>query len=278
MRARLNYIFESAGGLVLAFAMWELVVRLFNIPRFILPAPTAVFAEAYSKAGILLHHSLSTLSGTAVSLVLGALLGILVGLIIGYSRTASRLFFPLLGGFHALPMSAFIPIFTVWFGLGAMPKVIAGVLIAFFPIAVNVVTGLRTIEPELWEMMRALKATKAQVFLKVGLPRAVPYFFASLKVAAAGAFIGNVVGEMLASGEGLGYVLILATNQLAMALAFAALTILLLLGIVMFLSFDALEKRVAPWAFRNDESSTVGATAQPLTSPAIPLPQTSTPK
>jgi NitT/TauT family transport system permease protein len=252
MRARLTYLLESAGGLVIAFIAWEAGVRLFGVPKFILPAPSAVFDEAYSKANILAYHAGLTIAGTLVSLVLGALLGVAVGLIVGYSRTVSRLLFPLLGGFHALPMSAFIPIFTVWFGLGAIPKILAGVLIAFFPVAVNVVTGLRTIEPELWEMMRSLQASKAQVFRKVGIPRAVPYFFASLKVAVAGAFIGNVVGEMLAAGEGLGYVLLLATSQLNMALAFASLTILLVLGIVMFLLFDAIERRMAPWAFRGD--------------------------
>jgi NitT/TauT family transport system permease protein len=256
MRARLAYLVESVGGLVIAFVIWEGGVRIFRVPKFILPAPSAVFDEAYSKANILAYHAGLTIAGTAISLALGAALGIVIGLMIGYSRTVSRLLFPLLGGFHALPMSAFIPIFTVWFGLGAVPKILAGVLIAFFPVAVNVVTGLRTIEPELWEMMRALRATKAQVFYKVGIPRAVPYFFASLKVAAAGAFIGNVVGEMLAAGEGLGYVLLLATSQLNMALAFAALTILLLLGIAMFLAFDALEKRVAPWAYRGEGRDT----------------------
>jgi len=253
---KLTYLFESVAGLVIAFVLWEAVVRIFGVPKFILPAPSAVFAVMADKAGLLLHHTAVTLGGTLASLVIGALVGLLIGLLIGYSPTASRLLFPLLGGFHALPMSAFIPIFTVWFGLGAMPKVLAGVLIAFFPVAVNVVTGLRTIEPEFWEMMRALRASKIQVFVKVGVPRAVPYFFASLKVAAAGAFIGNVVGEMLASGAGLGYVLLLATGTLEMPLAFAALTILLVLGIVMFLAFDALERRVAPWAYRGEERTT----------------------
>jgi NitT/TauT family transport system permease protein len=217
-----------------------------------------VLAVMADKAELLAHHTAVTLGGTLASLIIGALVGLAVGLLIGYSPTVSRLLFPLLGGFHALPMSAFIPIFTVWFGLGAVPKVLAGVLIAFFPVAVNVVTGLRTIEPELWEMMRALRANKAQVFVKVGMPRAIPYFFASLKVAAAGAFIGNVVGEMLASGSGLGYVLLLATGTLEMSLAFAALTILLVLGIVMFLVFDTLERRVAPWAYRAEQGPTTG--------------------
>jgi NitT/TauT family transport system permease protein len=256
LRAKLVYLFEAVVGVAIAFLIWEIAVRLFAIPKFILPAPSAVFIEMAGKATPLAYHTGVTIAGTLASLVGGALIGLAVGLAIGYSATVSRLVFPLLGGFHALPMSAFIPIFTVWFGLGAIPKVLAGLLIAFFPVTVNVVTGLRTIEPELWEMMRALRASKIQVFAKVGVPRAIPFFFASLKVAAAGAFIGNVVGEMLASGSGLGYVLLLATSTLDMSLAFAALTILLFLGIALFLAFDSLERRVAPWAYRGDQHST----------------------
>ncbi len=255
MRLRIGFLVEALAGLALAFLLWEAGVRLFRVPPFILPAPSAVFAEAMATMGVLWHHTLLTLVGTAISLVAGAAIGMLVGLIIGYSRTLSRLLYPLLGGFHALPMSAFIPIFVVWFGIGMTPKIVAGILIAFFPVVVNVVTGLRTIEPDLWDMLTTLGATKRQVYLKVGIPRTMPYFFASLKVAAAGAFIGNIVGEMLAAGAGLGYVLVLATTSLKLTLAFASLTILLLLGMAMFMFFDVLEKRVAPWAFRAEDTA-----------------------
>lgn len=250
---RAAFLIESLAGLVIAFILWEVGVRLFAVPVFILPAPSAVLMEAAATWSILAHHTLITAVGTLVSLVAGAALGIVVGLAIGYSRTLSRLLYPLLGGFHALPMSAFIPIFVVWFGIGMTPKVVAGILIAFFPVVVNVVTGLRTIEPDLWDMLKTLGATKRQVYLKVGIPRTLPYFFASLKVAAAGAFIGNIVGEMLAAGSGLGYVLVVATTSLRLPLAFAALTILLLLGMVIFMVFDVLEKRIAPWAFRAED-------------------------
>ncbi len=240
-------------GLLAIFALlclWEIGVRITGVPSFILPAPSAVFEAAAANATVLLNHSLITLFGTLVSLSAGAALGLAIGLSVGYSRALSQLLYPLLGGFHALPMSAFIPIFVVWFGVGVIPKILAGLLIALFPVVVNVVTGLRTIETDLWEMLKALGASKAQIFQKVGIPRTLPYFFASLKVAAAGAFIGNVVGEMIAAGSGLGYVLVLATTGLEMELAFASLTILLLLGVLLFTIFDSLEKRLAPWAYR----------------------------
>lgn len=254
-RIRSNLLLEAIFGLALAFLLWEGVVRLFDIPPYILPAPTAVVEAAAPRLHLLAQHGLVTISGTVISLAVAAVLGMLVGLLIGYSTTASRLLYPLLGGFHALPMSAFIPIFAVWFGIGSVPKVVAGTVIAFFPIVVNVVTGLRTIEPELWEMLRSLGARKWQVFYKVGIPRSMPYFFASLKVAASGAFIGNVVGEMIASGSGLGYVLVVSTTGLNMPMAFASLTILLIMGISIFLSFDVLERKIAPWAYRGGDRS-----------------------
>jgi len=244
--------FEALGALVALFVVWEAGVRLAHVPLFILPPPSAVWEAASATAPILAQHALTTIIGTLISLFIGAVLGMATGLLIGYSQTVSRLLYPLLGGLQALPMSAFIPIFVVWFSVGSIPKIVAGALIAFFPVVVNVVTGVRTIEPELWEMLRVIGASKAQVFQKVGIPRTLPYFFASLKVAAAGAFIGNVVGEMIAAGRGLGYVLVVATTSLNMPLAFAALTILLFLGMVLFMTFDLVERCVAPWAFRNE--------------------------
>jgi NitT/TauT family transport system permease protein len=253
MRKTRILVLESLAAFTLALLLWELVVRMLGVPQFILPPPSEAFKAAYASAPVLAQHAASTAIGTVFSLVSAAIVGLGVGLLVGYSPTASRLLYPLLGGFHALPMSAFIPIFVVWFGIGPMPKVLAGALIAFFPVVVNVVTGLRTIEPELWEMLKVSGATKGQIYRKVGIPRTMPYFFASLKVAAGGAFIGNVVGEMIASGSGLGYVLVIATTSLNMPLAFAALIILLVLGIIMFMSFDVIERKAAPWAFRGEQ-------------------------
>jgi NitT/TauT family transport system permease protein len=245
-----NPFVESVLALIALFAVWEAIVRLLGVPSFILPPPSLIFGAVSATAPVLLYHSFVTLSGTFLSLLAGASLGMTIGLLVGYSQTLSRLLYPLLGGLHALPMSAFIPIFVVWFGVGSIPKIVAGMLIAFFPVVVNVVTGLRTIENDLWEMLRVIGANKRQVFHKIGIPRTLPYFFASLKVAAAGAFIGNVVGEMIAAGAGLGYVLIVATTSLNMPLAFGALTVLLLFGVLLFTTFDTVEKYLAPWAYR----------------------------
>lgn len=258
MNRRLKTILEALAGLLMVIVIWEGVVRIFEVPSFLLPPPSAVFVETFARASILAKHGAETIIGTFISLAIGALIGLVLGFMIGYSETASRVLYPLLGGFHALPKSAFIPILAVWFGVGFMPKVIAGILIAFFPVVVNVVTGLNTMEPELWEMLKTLGASRSQVYYKVGVPRTMPYFFAALKVAAAGAFIGNVVGEMMAAGSGLGYVLLLATSRLDMELAFSSLGILLVLGLVLFVSFEALEKRISPWAYRGEKLEIIG--------------------
>jgi NitT/TauT family transport system permease protein len=252
MRKMTTVLLESIAALLLALMLWELAVRIFRVPLFILPPPSAVVQAAYASAPALSKHLATTVLGTSVSLVAAAVTGLTIGLLVGYSQAASRLLYPLLGGLHALPMSAFIPIFVVWFGIGPMPKILAGALIAFFPVVVNVVTGLRTIEPELWDMLKVSGATKGQIYRKVGIPRAMPYFFASLKVAGGGSFIGNVVGEMIASGSGLGYVLIIATTSLDMPLAFTSLTILLILGMFIFMAFEVIERKAAPWAFRHN--------------------------
>jgi NitT/TauT family transport system permease protein len=252
MRRTTVVLLESIAAFLLALIVWEFAVRIFRVPVFILPPPSAVFQAAYASAPALGKHLATTVIGTSVSLVAAAVAGLAIGLLVGYSQTASRLLYPLLGGLHALPMSAFIPIFVVWFGIGSTPKILAGALIAFFPVVVNVVTGLRTIEPELWDLLKVSGATKGQIYRKVGIPRAMPYFFASLKVAGGGSFIGNVVGEMIASGSGLGYVLILATTSLDMPLAFTSLTILLILGMFIFMAFEVIERKAAPWAFRTN--------------------------
>lgn len=242
-------------GLVISFVSWEFLVRLLNIPVWLLPSPSMVFVEIYGKFNLLMIHTGHTLFGTFIGLSFGILAGVALGFLIGYSKTVGLALYPILGGFHALPKVAVVPLLVVWFGVGLLPRTITAFLIAFFPIAVNTVTGLVTIEPELWDMLRTLGATKRQIMTKIGLPRTIPYFFAALKVAAGGAFIGEVVGEMVAAEEGLGYVITLATTRLLTPLSFAALVILLFLGFVIFLCFDILERKGAPWAYRTREIS-----------------------
>jgi NitT/TauT family transport system permease protein len=176
--------------------------------------------------------------------------GVLLGLAMGSSRLLYAASYPLMTAFNALPKAAFVPILVVWFGLGAGPAILTAFLISFFPIMVNIATGLATLEPELEDVLRVLGAKRRDVLLKVGLPRAMPYFFASLKVAITLAFVGTTVSEMNAANEGIGYLLVSAGSAMKMPLAFAGLVVIAVMAMAMYELFAVVEKRMTGWAHR----------------------------
>ena len=176
--------------------------------------------------------------------------GLGLGLVIGWSRTIYAGIYPLMIGFNAIPKVAVVPILVLWFGIGFIPAVLTAFLISFFPIVVNVATGLATIEPELEDVLRVLGAKRWDVLVKVGLPRSMPYFFASLKVAITLAFVGTTVSEMTASNEGIGYLLISAGSSMQMGLAFSGLVVVGAMAMAMYELFAAVEKRTTGWAHR----------------------------
>jgi NitT/TauT family transport system permease protein len=152
--------------------------------------------------------------------------------------------------FNALPKAAFVPVLVVWFGIGVGPAILTAFLISFFPIMVNIATGLATLEPELEDVLRVLGARRMDVLLKIGLPRSMPYFFASLKVAITLAFVGSTVSEMSAANEGIGYLLVSAGSSMKMPLAFAGLMVIGAMAMAMYELFAIVEKRTTAWAHR----------------------------
>ena len=177
-------------------------------------------------------HAMQTLYTTLVGFGLGILIGIALGALIGSSRLAYDVAYPLLIGFcAAFPKVAVVPIFVLWFGAGTVPAVLTAMIMCIFPIVVNVATGLATTEPELEDVMRALKASKLDILINVGLPRTMPYFFASLKVAVTLAFVGTVIAETVASNRGIGNLMMIASSSFDVPLVFAGLLILAVLGV-----------------------------------------------
>jgi NitT/TauT family transport system permease protein len=174
--------------------------------------------------------------------------GVILGFLIGYSRAAYQTLYPLLVAFNTIPKAAIVPIFAIWFGANAIPATLTAFLLAFFPIAVNVALGLETVEPEMKDVLRALGASQIETFQKVGWPHALPYLFASLKIAVSFAFIGAVISESIASNAGLGYLIVQATSSFDIPLAFAALLVLALLGVLLYGFFVLVEKKVIYWA------------------------------
>jgi len=233
------------------FIVWEAACRIFAIPVFFLPPPSLVFKAVIDYWPALYKHSLFTLSSTLVGFALAVGFGLLLGLAVGWSRAVYAGVYPLMIGFNAIPKVAVVPILVLWFGIGFIPAVLTAFLISFFPIVVNVATGLATIEPELEDVLKALGASKLDIMRKVGIPRSLPYFFGSLKVAITLAFVGAVISESVASNVGIGNLMLQAQAQFQVPLIFAGLLALAVEGIVMYALMAMLEARMTGWAQRS---------------------------
>ena len=236
---------------VALFVIWELVCRIFAIPVFFLPPPTAIFKATVDYWPAIYRNSLITLWATLLDFALAVGFGLLLGLVVGWSRTIYSGLYPLMIGFNAIPKVAVVPILVLWFGIGFVPAVLTAFLISFFPIVVNVATGLATIEPELEDVLKALGASKLDIMRKVGIPRTLPYFFGSLKVAITLAFVGTVISESVASNNGIGNLMLQAQAQFQVPLIFAGLVALAVEGIVMYWAMAVLEARMTGWAQRS---------------------------
>jgi NitT/TauT family transport system permease protein len=236
---------------VALFVIWEAAVRIFKIPAFLLPPPSAIAQAFVDYWGPLYRHSLFTLSTTLIGFGMAVGFGLLLGLVIGWSRSIYAGLYPLMIGFNAIPKVAVVPILVLWFGIGFVPAVLTAFLISFFPIVVNVATGLATIEPELEDVLKALGASKLDIMRKVGIPRTLPYFFGSLKVAITLAFVGSVISESIASNYGIGNLMLQAQAQFQVPLIFAGLVALAIEGIVMYWLMAMLETRMTGWAQRS---------------------------
>lgn len=240
--------------LILILVFWQIVCSVFNVSEFIFPSPLAIGQSLVEYAGPISGHAIRTFWVTMVGFGIAVAVGVVLGFAIGSSPFLYSAAYPLMTAFNALPKAAFVPILVVWFGIGAGPAILTAFLISFFPIMVNIATGLATLEPEMEDVLRVLGAKRMDVLLKVGLPRSMPYFFASLKVAITLAFVGSTVSEMNASNEGIGYLLVSAGSSMKMPLAFAGLVVIGAMAMAMYELFAVIERRTTGWAHRGAQS------------------------
>jgi NitT/TauT family transport system permease protein len=243
------------------FLVWEIVVRAFDIPQFILPAPTDIAASMVKWWKPLLDNAGQTLMTTLIGFALGVAFGLALGVAIGSSTLLYKGLYPLLIAFNSVPKVAVVPILVIWFGIGTVPAVITAFLISFFPIVVNVATGIATVEPELRDVLRALGAKPLDIIRKVGLPRAMPYFFASLKVAITVAFVGSIIAETVAANKGIGHLMILASSRFDVPLVFAGLMVTGVMGVLMYAVAARIEERTTGWAMRGQNDQQVTSTS-----------------
>jgi len=235
------------------FVLWEALCWLFHVSDIVVPKPSQIIVTLIQRAPALWPHTVQTLYTTLVGFAFGIVIGILLGVLIGSSRLAYDVAYPLLVGFASIPKVAVVPIFVLWFGAGTFPAILTAMIMCIFPIVVNVATGLATTEPELEDVMRALRATKLDILWNVGLPRTMPFFFASLKVSVTLAFVGTVISETVASNRGIGNVMMIASSNFDVPLVFAGLMILAFLGVTLYAIFSFIEGRITGWAHRKDE-------------------------
>jgi NitT/TauT family transport system permease protein len=232
------------------FLVWEIACRLFAIPLTILPAPTVIFGALVEFRDPIISNSWVTLWTTLVGFALATVFGLLLGIAVGWHKAIYAGIYPLLVGFNSIPKVAVVPVLILWFGLGEIPAILTAFLISFFPIVVNVATGLATTEPELEDVLRALGASKLDIMRKVGIPRSLPYFFGSLKVAITLAFVGAVVSETVGANRGIGKLMLDAQAAFQVQIVFAGLLVLAVLGILLYICTALIEKRFTGWAFR----------------------------
>ncbi len=236
------------------FVLWETACRALNVPLAILPAPTDVFAALWQYRKAIADNSYVTLWTTLAGFFLATVFGLALGIVIGWHRAIYAGIYPVLVGFNSVPKVAVVPVLILWFGLGEIPATITAFLISFFPIVVNVATGLATTEPELEDVLRALGASKLDIMRKVGIPRSLPYFFGSLKVAITLAFVGSVVSETVGANKGIGKLMLDAQAAFQVPIVFAGLLVLAVLGIALYAATAAIEARFTGWAFRGQSN------------------------
>ena len=231
--------------------VWQAAVTLFEVPDFIFPGPWQIALQFVEFKGPLMEAAWKTFWVTMLGFGISIVVGLLLGFLIGSSRLAYTALYPLMVAFNAVPKAAVVPILVVWFGIGLGPGVLTAFLISFFPITVNIATGLATLEPELEDVLRVLGAKRWDVLIKVGLPRSMPYFYASLKVAITLAFVGTVLAEMTAGDSGIGYLMQSAGSQQRLPLAFAGLVLIGAMAMVMYELFSWVERHTTAWAHRS---------------------------
>ncbi len=232
--------------------LWELSCRAFHVPSYLLPAPTDIAARLYEKRGLYLGHSWVTFYETVGGFALAVLGGCFAAALIVVIPSIRDVVMPILLIAQIVPKVAIAPILLIWLGYGAAPKIVIAFLVAFFPIVVNTAQGLASVERELLELGQSLKASRWQIFWKFRVPTALPELFSGMKIAITLAVIGAVIGEFVGGNKGLGYLIIIANQELDSPLAFAAILILSVGGIILFGLIEFLERVLVPWGSSPD--------------------------
>lgn len=239
-------------------ALWEFLVKLTAVPEYILPAPSRIFFAMYNgiKSNVYPQHFFVTLTETLLGFLVGTVLAFMLGTLVALSRRVEYFLYPFIVMFQAMPKVALAPLIIVWFGLGLTSKVINAALVAFFPLMVNTIVGLRSAEEDRINLMRSLAASRTQIFFMLQLPNALPYIFAGLEIAMIFALIGAIVAEFVGAEKGLGMLIQSMNFNMDVAGQFSILLILSLLGLCLNGIVALLRRRLLFWETVNTGEET----------------------
>lgn len=235
--------------LVLAACLliWEVAVWLFQPPAIILPAPSDIWHSFNETPGTFIRNMGYTLGTTALAFAISVVLGVILAICIVQSKFLERTVYTLLVAINSVPKVALAPLFVIWLGTGLEPKISVAVMLAIFPIVIDTVLGMRSVDPDMLNLAKATRASKFDVLFKIRLPNALPSLFSGMKVAISFALVGAIVGEFVAGGKGLGFLVLTAQGQFDTTRVFVSLVLLGLMGTVLFYLVDLAERLALPW-------------------------------
>jgi NitT/TauT family transport system permease protein len=254
LRQALRPVVVPTLAVIVLFILWELGVRAFGIPEYILPAPTQIYAATMEAWEVMLRHTGSTLTTIMLGFVISIIISLPLAVLVTSSPNVAHAVYPILVLIQSIPKVALAPILVLALGAGEASRVTVTFLVAFFPLVISTATGLLAAPPELIELSRSLRASRFQQLFLVRLPYSVPFVFSGLKLAMTFSVVGAVVGEFVAADKGLGYQIMSATAFFRTSLAFGALLILSFLGIVLFQAVVVVERVFFPWAAQEEKA------------------------
>lgn len=242
-----GYLLPPLAAITAALLVWEIWVRVSGVPVYIVPAPSAVIVRLFGDVGYFALHGGITLGEAMAGFALGAVVAFAGATLMAHSRLLERSLLPIAILVKVTPIVAVAPLFVIWFGFGSLPKVLIASLITFFPVLVNAMIGLRSVNPGALDFFRSLNASRTEIYLRLRLPSSLPYLFAAFRISIPLSVIGAVVGEWFSGDRGLGSVIIVSHNNLDMPTLFSAILVLAFLGIALTILTAYAEKRALFW-------------------------------
>jgi len=235
--------------LVVLIVIWEIWVQFGDIPKWQLPAPSAIAQEIVASWSLLLHHAYITLQEIVAGFFVALIFGLLLATAVTHSKILERAILPIIVSSQTIPIIAIAPLLLIWVGYGLASKIIVVVLISFYPIAVNTIDGLKAINTDMVAMMRSLGASRWQIFTKLQIPTSLPYMFSGIKVGISISVIGAVIGEWVGASGGLGYLIKYSQPLFLTSRVFAAIFVLSIMGVALFALAGLVERLMLPWYY-----------------------------